>query len=253
MDPFSLRFNCLEMAKGSMPKNIEDYSNEDLKTYNQVLFENAAKYYAFVNGNFDQIPELKTFKLTSSKDVTFIDKKIEENLNEMKEKLLFKTRGRIDENIKYDDLYQQFKTYREDGKTYVYGTFMFTNIPTLNNRIYPNFEMVNAVEKLNIKNNNILGEIDHPDKDVHLINLDRVSHKIIDIWQQQIVYTDVEKIKAGNWMVKIQLLSTPSGKLIETLIDSGIIFRLSPRGFGIVDKNGYVKDYELVTIDILSK
>lgn len=125
----------------------------------------------------------------------------------------------------------------------VTGVFLISDQPTETKRIYPHKEVSKAVEKMLVslgQGNTILGEADHPENIE--INLDRVSHVIKNIWNEN-----------NEWYVKVHILPTPMGKLCQSLFESGLELKLSPRGTGIVDEHGVVSDYEIITIDILSK
>ena len=83
-----------------------------------------------------------------------------------------------------------------------------------------------------------LGELGHPDGPT--VNLDRVSHKIVDLRQE-----------GNNFIGKAQILSTPMGKIAESLLGEGVKLGVSSRGMGsIINKNGvnYVgEDFMLAT------
>lgn len=87
----------------------------------------------------------------------------------------------------------------------------------------------------------ILGEIDHP-SDLK-INLDRVSHSIVEMWMD------------GNaGCGKLKILPTPMGNLAKTLLESGVKLGVSSRGSGNVNENdGHVSDFDVVTIDIVAQ
>jgi hypothetical protein len=54
-----------------------------------------------------------------------------------------------------------------------------------------------------------------------------------------------------NAIGKLKLLDTPLGNICRTLIESGGKLGVSSRGSGNVDNNGYVSDFEIVTVDIV--
>ena len=133
----------------------------------------------------------------------------------------------------------------EDGSKNLYlkGCFIQGDVRNHNQRVYPVFEISKAVESVmeQIKNgDSVLGECDHPEE--LTINLDRVSHMI----------TEMHMDKA-NGVGKLQILPTPSGNIVKTLIECGVKLGVSSRGSGNVDDNGYVSDFEIVTIDIVAK
>lgn len=132
----------------------------------------------------------------------------------------------------------------ENGKSlYLKGVFIQGGIRNLNGRIYPVREIERAVEDINAmiaKGESVLGECDHPD--TLTINLDRVSHMITGMWMDN---------NAGYG--KLKILPTPMGEIIKSLIKSGVQLGVSSRGSGDVDNNGYVSEFNCVTVDIVAK
>lgn len=125
---------------------------------------------------------------------------------------------------------------------YMEGICIQGNIRNHNGRIYPKTEIQNAVNTIQEqlkKGISICGEVDHPN-DLK-INLDRVSHCIVDM-----------KMNGNDGIGKLKILPTPMGKLIQTMIESGVKLGVSSRGSGNVNEyNGEVSDYEIVTIDVV--
>lgn len=131
------------------------------------------------------------------------------------------------------------------GKSlYMKGIFIQGGVKNHNERVYPVNEIKKAVETLNeqIKGGySVLGEVDHPD-DLK-INLDRVSHMITDI-----------VMDGPNGFGKLKILPTPMGKLVETMLESGVKLGVSSRGSGNVDEsNGQVSDFEIITVDVVAQ
>ena len=84
-----------------------------------------------------------------------------------------------------------------------------------------------------------LGELGHPDGPT--INLDRVSHKIVSLEQ-----------KGNDFIGKAQILSTPMGKIAESLLKEGVCLGVSSRGIGSLrqTREGYSEvgeDFMLAT------
>jgi len=113
---------------------------------------------------------------------------------------------------------------REDGKKNVFieGVFLQADITNRNGRCYPSEIMEKEVERYSnafIKTNRALGELGHPDGPS--INLDRVSHSIIELKQ------------VGNDFIgKAKILETPMGNIARNLIESGVQLGVSTRGMG---------------------
>jgi len=129
------------------------------------------------------------------------------------------------------------------GKSlYMKGIFIEGDVRNQNNRIYTKDEIHSAVKSINEKikgGYSVLGEADHPD-DLN-INLDRVSHMITEM--------DTD---GANGIGKLKLLPTPMGNICKTLIESGCHLGVSSRGSGNVNDSGIVKDFEIITVDIVA-
>jgi hypothetical protein len=127
---------------------------------------------------------------------------------------------------------------------YMEGLFIQGDIRNANGRIYPKDEIYKAVKTIQeqLKNDiSICGEVDHPD-DLK-INLDRVSHCIVDM-----------NMQGANGIGKLKILPTPMGQLVKTMLESGVRLGVSSRGSGNVnDSNGYVSDFEIITVDIVAQ
>ena len=70
-----------------------------------------------------------------------------------------------------------------------------------------------------VQSGRALGELGHPDGPT--VNLDRVSHKIVSL-----------KENGTNFIGKAKILSTPMGKIAESLISEGVKLGVSSRGIG---------------------
>ena len=134
-------------------------------------------------------------------------------------------------------------TEEKDGKKtlYIQGPFLQAEVVNRNKRCYPINTMMNEVKRYNeafVSKGRALGELGHPDGPQ--INLDRVSHKIVALTQE-----------GNNFIGKAQILSTPMGKIAESLLADGVKLGVSSRGMGsIVNREGvsYVgEDFMLAT------
>tara|TARA_B100000902_G_scaffold305786_1_gene294279 strand:- start:1888 stop:2535 length:648 start_codon:yes stop_codon:yes gene_type:complete len=134
-------------------------------------------------------------------------------------------------------------TEEKDGKKtlYIQGPFLQAEVVNRNKRCYPLSTMCNEVKRYNesfTSKGRALGELGHPDGPQ--INLDRVSHKIVSLTQE-----------GNNFVGKAQILSTPMGKIAESLISEGVKLGVSSRGMGsITQRDGvnYVgEDFMLAT------
>ncbi|NBV29184.1 hypothetical protein EBS02_09260 [bacterium] len=154
----------------------------------------------------------------------------------LREHLTFDRAGLIVESVKEGD--EKVKAL------YMKGIFIQGGVKNANERVYPVDEIERAVETLNgqiSEGYSVLGEVDHPD-DLK-INLDRVSHMIVNMWMD-----------GPNGYGKLKILPTPMGNLVSTMLESGVKLGVSSRGSGNVnDMNGRVSDFEIVTVDIVAQ
>ena len=121
-------------------------------------------------------------------------------------------------------------TEENDGKkdTYIKGIFLQTEITNRNGRMYKYDTMSREVNKYNeefVKRGRALGELGHPEGPQ--INLDRVSHKIVDLYPE-----------GKNFIGKAKLLETPMGKIAKNLREEGVQLGVSSRGLGSIKKEG---------------
>lgn len=132
---------------------------------------------------------------------------------------------------------------RNGKKTlYIKGPFLQTEQQNRNGRVYRLNVMEREVKRYNdehISKGRALGELGHPDGPT--INLDRVSHKIVSLEQN-----------GNDFIGKAQILSTPMGKIAESLLKEGVCLGVSSRGIGSLrpTKEGYQEvgeDFMLAT------
>ncbi len=113
---------------------------------------------------------------------------------------------------------------------FLQGTFLQSEIPNRNGRKYPKQLLEREVNRYTnnyIMKNRALGEMGHPNGPG--INLDRVSHMIVDLRQE-----------GNNFVGKAKILDTPYGKIVKNFIDEGISLGVSSRGVGSLrPTNGY--------------
>ena len=125
---------------------------------------------------------------------------------------------------------------------YIQGPFLQTEQPNRNNRVYRMPVMEREVKRYTeqyVNKGRALGELGHPDGPT--VNLDRVSHKITELYRD-----------GNNFIGKAQILSTPMGKIVESLLKDGVTLGVSSRGLGSTRQNreGYMEvgeDFMLAT------
>jgi hypothetical protein len=95
-----------------------------------------------------------------------------------------------------------------------------------------------------VKENRALGELDHPEDSV--INLRNASHLITEVWMDD-----------KSVMGKVKVLDTPSGKILRSLVESGVTLGISSRGMGSVkESEGQTvveDDFQLICFDMVSE
>jgi Prohead core protein serine protease len=122
-----------------------------------------------------------------------------------------------------------------NGKVVMKGILQKADTLNQNGRIYPTAVLEREVRNYQkfIVENRALGELDHPDSSV--VNLKNVSHIVKEAYLDKgVVYGTVE------------LLDTPSGKILQSLVESGVKLGISSRGVGSTKKQG---DYHVVQDD----
>ena len=95
-----------------------------------------------------------------------------------------------------------------------------------------------------VKERRALGELDHPDDSI--INLKNASHLITEVWWD------------GNSVNgKVQVLNTPSGKILQQLVNDGVKLGISSRALGSVQeaqgKTIVQEDLQLICFDFVSE
>jgi len=130
----------------------------------------------------------------------------------------------------------------KQAKLYITGPFLQAECVNRNGRMYPMNIMEKEVRRYTenyVNKGRALGELGHPDGPT--VNLDRVSHNIVSL-----------TCEGNNFIGKAQILSTPMGKITESLLKDGVTLGVSSRGIGslIPCKEGYSQvgeDFMLAT------
>jgi hypothetical protein len=132
------------------------------------------------------------------------------------------------------------------GKLILKGIIQRAETLNQNGRVYPRSILEREVmnyQKL-IKENRALGECDHPDSSV--VELKNVSHIVRE------AYMDGDSVFGS-----IEILDTPKGKIIQSLIESGVTLGISSRGVGSTRSQGETQvmqdDFQLICFDMVSE
>jgi hypothetical protein len=137
----------------------------------------------------------------------------------------------------------KYLTEGEDGEKalHIQGPFLVSEKQNKNGRVYPKHILRKEVDRYMkefVKTKRAFGELGHPETPT--INLDRVSHMIVDLTED-----------GDSWIGKAKILETPMGKIAKNLIEGGAQLGVSSRGMGSlksIDGVNYVQpDYYLAT------
>jgi hypothetical protein len=144
-----------------------------------------------------------------------------------------------------DLLTEDEKKFVKEGGMILSGKLQEGDRQNGNGRIYPTGVLSREIDnyKKLVKNMRALGELDHPESSI--INLNNVSHIVLDIWMD-----------GKTVMGKLKVLDTPSGKILRSLIEGGAQLGISSRGLGSVEQNSgrtmVQDDFQLICFDIVS-
>jgi len=164
----------------------------------------------------------------------------------MSKKLLREYYELCEGGVCQDLLTEEEKRYVAAGGMILSGKLQESDVQNGNGRIYPHTilerEMKNYTKL--VKERRALGELDHPDDSV--INLKNASHMVTEVWWD-----------GSNVMGKVQVLNTPSGKILQELVNDGVKLGISSRGLGSVSESKgrtiVEDDFQLICFDFVSE
>jgi hypothetical protein len=145
-----------------------------------------------------------------------------------------------------DLLTEQEKQYIAAGGMILSGIMQIADTVNGNGRVYPYDVLMKEMKNYQklVKECRALGELDHPEDSV--INLKNASHMITEVWWD-----------GKSVMGKAKVLDTPSGKILRSLVESGVTLGISSRGMGsVTEANGQTtveKDFQLICFDFVSE
>ena len=144
--------------------------------------------------------------------------------------------------------FKMIKENREQngGKLIMKGILQKAETLNQNGRMYPRDILEREVRNYQkfIRENRALGECDHPDSSV--VELKKVSHIIREAHMEgNVCYGTVE------------ILDTPCGKILQSLVEAGVTLGISSRGVGSTRKSGdhqiVQDDFQLICGDFVSE
>jgi hypothetical protein len=112
------------------------------------------------------------------------------------------------------------------------------NVPNKNGRIYTTEAVQAAIEQT--KGRDIFGSIGYPDDFNGTVNLERVSHRAVNI-----------RIEDGDVFADIKIMNTPNGKILKQLEGADVPLHFRPAGFANIAADGTVSDYQIISIDVV--
>jgi hypothetical protein len=134
----------------------------------------------------------------------------------------------------------------DSGLLKMTGVIQKANTPNANNRIYPMALLKREDDNMqdSIKDRRALGELDHPDSPI--VQLENTSHILSKTWWDD-----------DSLLGEIEVLDTPKGKILASLIEAGVKLGISSRGLGSTTKTneGYdmvEDDFNMICYDMVS-
>ena len=137
----------------------------------------------------------------------------------------------------------------------LYAVLQKFGVPNKNGRIYPEAILKRENEKYQtvIKNGGALSELNHPTSS--LIDLDRVSHSILETWWEGNTLLGKIKLYTSPGWKKSGIISC-KGDQAAMLLMNGATLGISSRGVGSLKsergQNVVQDDFELVCFDLVS-
>ncbi len=132
------------------------------------------------------------------------------------------------------------------GLTKFRGKFQEAEAVNKNKRMYPLSVLDENVKKLIpvIEARGLIGELDHPTDSI--VHFEKASHVITKLWWD-----------GNNLMGEGEILNTPHGKILKSLLNDGVRVGISSRGVGNgrSDENGILvigESYKLITFDAVA-
>lgn len=149
--------------------------------------------------------------------------------------------------VAYDTKLLKEDREKNGGRLMLQGVIQKANTKNQNKRIYPMGILQREVENYQkaVRENRAVGELDHPESSS--VSLKNVSHIIREMaWNGQDV------------IGRVEVLSTPQGKVLESLLEAGVTIGISSRGVGSTEKTNegideVQPDYQIICFDIVSE
>jgi hypothetical protein len=138
------------------------------------------------------------------------------------------------------------KNPKEPAKLYIQGPYMVCNEVNKNQRIYERDDMRREVDryvKEMVSSKRAMGELNHPTSAE--VNLERACHIVTNL-----------KFEGNHVMGRSQVLSTPMGQIVRSLINDGVKVGMSSRALGKLNEDAggvnRVTDMRLIAVDCVA-
>jgi hypothetical protein len=144
------------------------------------------------------------------------------------------------------DIHLELSESNATGPTKFRGKFQESESVNKNKRMYPHAVLDENRQRLQeaVTDRRLVGELDHPtDSIIHFAN---ASHVVTKLWWE------------GNVLMgEGEILNTPHGKVLKSLLNDGVKVGISSRGVGNgkVNEDGILvigESYKLITFDIVA-
>jgi len=135
---------------------------------------------------------------------------------------------------------------RENKAVFLTGIMQRAEVQNGNGRVYPRTVLERELKNYTkiVQERRALGELDHPEDSV--VNLKNASHMVTEVWWD-----------GDDVMGKVQVLNTPSGQVLKSLVEAGVKLGISSRGLGSVHesqgKTIVEDDFQLICFDFVSE
>ena len=164
--------------------------------------------------------------------------------------------GYINPREKSNHFIMEEKNFLDYSKPFeFYAVLQKYNTPNRNGRVYPEKILKREAEnyKKMIEKGTSLSELNHPESS--LIDLDRVSHMITEVWWDGPVLLGKLKLLTSPGFHERGIVST-KGDMAANYLRQGVTLGISSRGVGSLKKvgeqNEVQDDFELICFDLVS-
>lgn len=164
--------------------------------------------------------------------------------------------GYINPKTENNQYIMESKSMLDHSKPFeFYAVLQKYNTPNRNGRIYPERILKREADnyKKMIQKGTSLSELNHPESS--LIDLDRVSHIITEIWWEGPVLMGKLKLLTSPGFHERGIVST-KGDMAANYLRQGVTLGISSRGVGSLKKvgeqNEVQDDFELICFDLVS-